>query len=147
MSARILFGITLLAIGTACGPMNQPVGREAGNELASLRSGQTVLTRNKRFVLYLGLSDAKARPVQWDNAYTIRVMRADQFTPLSPAATVTIHSDMPGMAGMDATDLATVNPDGSFSATLIYSMPGLWSVKVTIQDGTETDEYEFEEQI
>lgn len=150
--------LVILAVALAmasCGPMNgqkksgdATAGDSASNPAAA--TGATRLSTESRFYVYAALSSATgaatpATPALGDNTYVVRIAHSSDLHPLSNDAVVRLTYEMPDMPAMGTSE-ATVarQPDGSFSATLFYSMSGRWRVTVKLQDAGSQDEYVFE---
>lgn len=141
---------------SSCGPMNGDKKSDSGTGVgeASQRAagiGATQLSRASKFYVYAGLSGGSSgvstasRAQLGDNAYTFRFAHAQDLSPPSSDATVNVSYFMPSMPSMGTSDAAaTRQPDGSFAATLFFSMAGKWQVMVKFQDGSAQDEYVFE---
>jgi len=138
-SLLILSAMTILFVG--CGPMNtQPKNSEAP---VTQQGDLSKPTTKNQFFVYLSLKNGGATALG-DNEYTARFVFSKDLKNLSENAKVTFTSYMPAMPDMGKTDVqATRQADGSYSATLFYSMGGRWETTVKIEDNEFNDEYVF----
>ncbi len=101
------------------------------------------LSKNAQFYIYTSLSHSQ--PVLGDNEVTMRFVYANTLLSLSNKAKTTVVYSMPEMPQMgEVEENATLQPDGTFLATLFFSMAGRWHIVLKIEDGSVQDEYAFE---
>ncbi len=150
----ILFGFILisaiLTVGS-CGPMNK-VGESSEKRVVGT-VGSSSSSKNNLFYVFTSPIDpsslAYTSPKRGDNLYLIRFVHApDLHTPSSNAQVSHITYWMPAMPEMGKEETQGVRQeDGSFRATLFFSMRGRWEVTLKIKDGEIEDEYVFETEI
>ena len=142
--------IILLTGLYGCGPMN---GMPPENTTIRNFSGNTTSqsSKNSHFLVFISngsqtsFPSPQARP--GDNAYVIRIVHAD-LKPLSSDAHVTLTYGMPDMPGMGKkTVTATHETDGTFRASLFFSMSGMWEVSLDMKDQGIEDVYVFTEDL
>lgn len=152
---RILAILGAALLVSSCGPMNgqkKSGGGTAGDSVSNpaAGTGATRLSTESRFYVYAGLSGsnsdaAAAAPALGDNTYVMRIAHSNDLHPPSNDAVVRVTYGMPDMPAMGTSEaLAARQSDGSFSATLFYSMAGRWRVTVSLRDADSQDEYVFE---
>ena len=139
-SLRISILFAVLGFFSACGKMNsEPATRPTTDESAQ----QAKISKKSEFLISITKADGTSA-VLGDNLYRVRVVRAQSLELLSNAAQVKFVYRMPEMPGMGTDEVAAdKNADGSFEASLFYSMVGHWEVMVKIEDNNTQDDYVF----
>ncbi len=144
---------TIFLIGlVGCGPMNGTPPQNSSTRNAP-SSGNTVSQSSKEshFLVFISNKIQNSFIVPQtqlgDNEYVLRIAHAD-LRPLSPEAQVTLTYEMPDMPQMgQETVSATHESDGTFKATLFFSMSGLWEISLKIKDQWIEDTYVFTESV
>ncbi len=134
--SKIILGIVLISTLLSCGPMNKKAD-DFSQALASFGNGGN--SKDNKFYVVTSFSDTK--PVWGDNDIVMRFVYSSTLLPLSNQAKVSIVYHMPKMPGMGTeTETADLNPNGTYTATLFFSMRGWWEVTLKIDDGGMHDE-------
>ncbi len=127
---------------TGCGPMNtQPksIGAQS-NQTAEASK----LSKNSLFYAYLSQTNGNSAALG-DNEYSTRLVYSKNLSNLSQNAKVTFSYSMPAMPDMGKSEAQGIRQsDGSYIATLFYSMSGRWEVILKIEDNEIQDEYQFD---
>lgn len=120
------------------------------NNLSPGAAGNVNLSKNNLFYAFVAPasssnSSTPALAGLGENIYLFRFVSTQDLQLPSPQAKVSIVYRMPDMPqmGEERADAAR-QADGSFSATLFFSMLGKWQIQIKIQDGMKQDEYNFE---
>ena len=121
-----LIFLTLLISG--CGPINKKVEDDTiqtGN--LAQAGGPAKVTTNEKYYVSMNLVDANnvtRNPREGENTLLIRSVHANDLHPLASNTKLTVLYEMPEMPGMEMEDEAKLQSDGSYSVTLVFSMPG-----------------------
>lgn len=138
-----------------CGPMNgtPPADTNTTRAIPSENNmnGPTSWqpSKNNQFLIFISNmtvgSSASPESSLGDNLYVIHCTQTDlNLSHLSSDAELSISYEMPDMPQMGKeTVVASHNPDGTFSASLFYSMSGVWKISLTIKNQLIKDTYVF----
>lgn len=135
---------------SSCGPMNKEKpaisNNGGGDTQATPQSLKGVnATKQNLFLVYLAQQKSDAKPEVGDNVYSIRIVNVSNLQSVSDQAKLAISYWMPEMPAMGKTDVNAIKQeDGTYEATLFFSMLGKWQMTLTIQDESKKDDYVFE---
>ncbi|MBI2521873.1 MAG: FixH family protein [Bdellovibrio sp.] len=147
-----IFSLSLII--SSCGPMNKEVKDEL-IQTGSLgqASGPAKVTTNEKYYVSMILADENGVTLTRkpkDNEKLLLIIRsvhAQDLHPLASETKLSILYEMPSMPGMEVEEEATLQADGSYRVSILFSMGGIWKVTLTIKDGDKKDEYSFETEI
>ena len=128
----------------SCGPMNAPPKNSPDGSL-----GVTQISKNSQFMVHVSLNstsgESTSSPSLGENNYLFHLVYARNFSACSSDARLSVTYWMPEMLEMGKSEEAiTLQPDGSYTTTLFFSMSGRWQVTISIKDNNVEDEYTFE---
>ena len=155
MKDILLFTVTALVMFAfiGCGPMNEKPA-DTPNIQGEQKDKEGVFEgaqKSKSGLFYVKVIRTKSdvdtqeeAPCVGENPYMLKLVSTSSLSSISEDSKIVIKYWMSAMPGMGISDAEVMrHEDGTYRAHLDFSMSGEWEVKVSIQEGTNRDEYTF----